>query len=160
MSVTITSSKQNEIKSLDRDGVNFIANEEGMILHPYLDQVGVPTIGVGCTYYEDGRRVSMKDPFITKTRALALFANLLKNYELEVYSRTRDDINQHQFNALTSLCFNIGRAAYASSTVLKRVNYDIHDPAIKPAFEMWQNAGKRKGILLERRKREWKLYFS
>lgn len=101
----------------------------------------------------------MKDKPITKERALELFKNVLKGYEMEVYSRTRDDINQNQFNALVSLCFNIGRNGFKSSTVLKRVNANKSDPTIKQAFEMWINAGG-KPILLARRTREAKLYFS
>src|SRR6478752_6072176 len=97
-----------EIKSLDTIGLDFLVKEEGVVLHPYLDSVGIPTIGVGCTYYEDGTRVKMTDPPITRERAINLFKNVLKNYETTVWSVTRDDISQNQFNALVSICFNIG----------------------------------------------------
>jgi lysozyme len=72
---------------------------------------------------------------------------------------TRDDISQSQFNALVSLCFNIGIAAFKGSTVLRRVNADPNDPDITQAFLMWKNAGN-KPVLLARRKRESALYFS
>ena len=147
---------QYEIKEMSDKGIAFLINEEGMILHTYKDSVGVPTIGVGCTYYESGQRVKMSDPPITKERAIQLFRNLLQIYEKAVWSYTRDDINQNQFNALTSLCFNIGVTAFKGSTVLRRVNKDPKDNLIEDAFEMW-----RKPIeLLGRRKREVKLYFS
>ena len=70
-----------EIKEVDKKGLDFIAQEEGCILKPYRDSVGIPTIGIGCTYYEGGKRVQMTDPPITKTRALQLFKNVLKTYE-------------------------------------------------------------------------------
>src|SRR5687768_15321985 len=111
-----------EIQSVDKKGLEFIAKEEGCILKPYQDSVGIWTIGIGCTYWEDGRRVSASDKPITKERALQLFKNVLKYYEKAVWSSTRDDINQNQFNALVSLCFNIGVAGFKGSTVLKRVN--------------------------------------
>lgn len=148
-----------EIKSMDQAGIDFLVEEEGMVLKPYLDSVGVPTIGVGCTYYEDGRRVKMTDPPITKERAISLFRNILKNYEQTVWSVTRDDITQNQFNALVSICFNIGVTGFKRSTLLKKVNKNPKDPAIIEAFKMWRNAGG-KPKLLNRRIREVKLYFS
>ncbi len=101
----------------------------------------------------------MNDPPITKERAIQLFTNVLFHYEREVWSRTRDDINQNQFNALVSLSYNIGIAGFKNSTLLKRVNKNPNDIGIIPAFLMWQNAGNKKGILLGRRKRESALYF-
>lgn len=148
-----------EIRSMDQAGIDFLIQEEGIRLKPYLDSAGIPTIGIGCTYYEDGRRVTMKDPAITKERAINLFKNVLKPYETTIWSVTRDDINQQQFNALTSLSYNIGVPGFKGSTVLKRVNKNPADPAIGAAFEMWKTAGG-KPILLGRRKREVKLYFS
>ena len=148
-----------EIQSLDNKGIEFLINEEGIVLHPYLDSVGVPTIGVGCTYYENGTRVKMTDPPISRERAVSLFKNVLKNYETTVWSVTRDDITQNQFNALVSICFNIGVQGFKGSTLLKRVNASPNDPSITDAFKMWRNAGG-KPILLGRRIREAKLYFS
>jgi lysozyme len=99
----------------------------------------------------------MTDPAITEFRALQLFKNVLKTYELAVYSSTRDDINQNQFDSLVSLAFNIGTGAFKKSTLLKKVNANPNDPTIGAAFEMWKNAGG-KPILLNRRKREYQLY--
>ena len=45
---------------------------EGLYLTPYLCPAGVPTIGYGATYYEDGTRVTLHDPKITRARAEAL----------------------------------------------------------------------------------------
>lgn len=147
-----------EIKSMSAAGVNFLVKEEGLILHPYLDSVNIPTIGVGSTYWEDGRRVRMTDRPITKERAIELFRHTLKHYEAAVWSSTRDDINQNMFDALVSLCYNIGVNAFKNSTVVKRVNKNPLDPSIREAFMMWRNAGG-KPILLNRRKREAALYF-
>lgn len=149
-----------EIKTLDQVGRDFLAKEEGIKLKPYLDSVGIPTIGIGCTFYPDGRRVTMKDrPLPSVQAAWELFDKVNEHFLLTVYSTTRDDINQNQFNALVSLCYNIGPVGFKGSTVLKLVNKNPNDPKIAPAFEMWKNAGG-KPILLARRKREAKLYFS
>lgn len=147
-----------EIQQVSKSGLEFIAHEEGVILHPYRDSVGIPTIGVGNTYYENGVRVKMTDPPITMAKAMQLFKSILPTYEKAVWSNTRDDINQNQFNALVSLCYNIGVTGFKGSTVLRRVNLNPGDSTIKDAFLMWKNAGG-KPILLGRRIREAKLYF-
>lgn len=148
-----------EIKKVSKKGLDFIIKEEGIVLKPYKCSAGVPTIGIGSTYYEDGSKVKMTDKPITKERAEQLFVNVLKHYEMCIYTSTRDDINQNQFDALVSLCFNIGTHAFKKSTVLKRVNANPYDTNIEPAFLMWKNAGG-KPILLNRRKREYQLYKS
>ncbi|RYF09996.1 MAG: hypothetical protein EOO42_23200, partial [Flavobacteriales bacterium] len=74
--------RMEEIKQVSNTGIQFLIGEEGLVKRPYLDQVGIPTIGVGCTYYENGTKVKMTDPPITTERAIQLFRNLLKNYEL------------------------------------------------------------------------------
>jgi lysozyme len=149
-----------EIKKVDTKGLKFISQEEGLRLKPYLDSVGIPTIGIGATYYESGIRVKITDAPITKERALSLFSNLLKHYEMAVWSNTRDDINQNQFNALASLCFNIGVSAFKGSTLLKKVNKNPLDKSITTSFCAWRNAGNKKGLLLARRQREAQLYFT
>lgn len=140
-------------------GIDFIVKEEGVVLHPYKDARGIPTIGVGSTYWEDGRKVSMSDEPITKDRAFDLFSYTLKRYEAQVNESVNRPINQNQFDALVSLCYNIGTDGFKSSTVAKLVKANPCDPNIRQWFEAWRFADK-KPILLERRKREHKLYFS
>ena len=146
-----------EIKKVSKNGLDFIGKEEGLVLKPYRCSAKVPTIGYGSTYYEDGTKVKMTDPPITKERAEKLFLDTLKHYEMCIYTSTRDDINQNQFDALVSICYNIGTHAFKKSTLLKRVNKDPNGNDIEGAFLMWRNAGG-KPILLGRRQREYKLY--
>lgn len=146
-----------EIRSVSGNGIEFMIKEEGCILHPYKDRVGIWTIGVGCTYYTNGERVKPTDPSITKDDAILLFKSVLRHYETTVWSMTRDDINQNQFDALVSLCYNIGSTAFKTSTLLKRVNGYAASKDIEQAFTMWRNAGG-KPVLLPRRQREAALY--
>lgn len=143
---------------LSKKGLDFIAKEEGLRLHAYLDQVGVSTIGIGSTFYEDGTKVKMGDK-ISRERADQLFLNIAKQFENGVNKGLKREVNQNQFDALVSLAFNIGVAGFLGSTVLKRVNTDPCNPSIRQAFEMWRFANK-KPILLKRRQREADLYFS
>lgn len=148
-----------EIQTMSESGIDFLIEQEGIRLKPYRDSAGIPTIGIGATYYENNVRVTMKDKPITLDRAKSLFMHLLHTYEKAVWSNTRNDINQNQFDALTSICYNIGIVNFKNSTLLRRVNKNKNDQAIKEAFEMWKYADGEP-ILLERRKREWALYFS
>jgi len=144
--------------TISEKGVSFIAKEEGLRLSAYRDSVGVSTIGYGSTRYEDGSKVKIGDK-ITKERAIQLFRNTLKQYEAQVNKSITREINQNQFDACVSLCYNIGTAGFAGSTVVKRINANPCDPTIADAFKMWRNAGG-KPILLARRTREAALYFS
>lgn len=52
---------------------------EGFSARPYIPTQGdVPTIGHGSTEYEDGRRVTLADPPITRVRAAQLAEHLLE----------------------------------------------------------------------------------
>ena len=145
-----------EIKEMSENGLRFLMNNEGVVLKPYLDTKGIPTIGVGCTYYEDGSKVKMTDPPITEKRAMEMFRFILKHYELTVYSNTIDSINQNQFDSLVSCCFNIGVNGFKNSTLVKRINAGASDQSIENAFMMWTKNKE----LIGRRKREVKLYFT
>ena len=144
---------------LSEKGINFVTKEEGVILKPYLDSVKKPTIGIGSTYWEDGTPVKMTDKPITRDRAIQLFKATLKRYEAQVNKSITREINQNQFDALVSLCYNIGTAGFAGSTVVKKINNNPCDPEIRRWIEVWRNAGG-KPILLKRRQREANLYFS
>lgn len=154
-----------EIKTLDQAGKDFIAKEEGLRLKPYKDSKGIPTIGIGCTFYPNGQKVTMQDkPLKDEAAAWELFNAVNKFFLYGVYSVTRDDINQNQFNALVSICFNIGTGeqGFKGSTLLRLVNANPNDPKIKDAFYSWRFVtvdGVKKPQLAERRKREAELYF-
>lgn len=151
-----------EIKTMDEAGINFLINEEGLRLCPYKDTAGIPTIGIGMTYYPGGKRVTMEDKCLSgREEAIELFANIRAHYETAIWSLTRDDITQNQFNALVSLVYNIGVDNFKKSTVLRLINQSqsLYNTAIRPAFEMWKYS-EGKPILLPRRKRESDLYFT
>ena len=55
---------------------------EGLYLTPYLCPAGVPTIGYGATYYEDGTPVTLRDAPITRQRAEALLVWMIRRVYL------------------------------------------------------------------------------
>lgn len=146
---------------LDDKGLQFLANEEGgFILHPYKDSRGIPTISAGVTYYENGVSVKMADPNIELNRAKQLFHNIVSLFERDINTYVTKPITQNQFNALVSICYNIGQGGFNHSTLLQEVDKNPNDPNITKAFEMWKKAGNDLYALLPRRKREAQLYFS
>ena len=70
-------------------------------------------------------------------------------------------INQNQFDALISFCFNVGFGALKSSSLLRAVKSKEPDSVIKYCFSMWCKAGgKELRRLVARRKEEGNLFCS
>ena len=138
-------------------GIDLIKFFEGEKLNAYMCPAGVPTIGVGSTFYEDGKKVKIGDK-ITKERSIQLLINTLKPFEKQVDTKIKIDINQQQFDALVSHTFNTG----GSETLFKLVNAKSSKEAIKHWFESRYITGGGKVLdgLIARRKAEAKLYFS
>ena len=142
-------------------GLELIAKFEGLSLTPYLCPAKIPTIGYGATFYENGTKVTMSDPAITKERALELLKFHVKHFAQTVDSYTTDAVNQQQFDALVSFAYNLGTGALKGSTLLKKVNKNPKDSTIAAEFAKWVNAnGKQLAGLVKRRKAESDLYFS
>lgn len=83
------------------------------------------------------------------------------SYEKAVDSYCRDDISQHQFDALVSFAYNCGTTALKNSTLLRLVNGNPFNPKITDEFKKWNRGGGRViPGLSKRREEEAKLYFS
>lgn len=128
-------------------------------MHAYKDAVGIWTIGYGATYYEDGSLVKEGDK-ITQARADELLKHHVDSFAVKVDAVTRE-VQQQQFDALVSFAYNVGIGAYKKSTLLKKVNADPGDNAIREEFTKWNKAGGRVlSGLATRRKKEADYYFS
>lgn len=144
------------------NAIDFIKKQEGLVLHAYKDpgsKDGLPiTIGYGSTMYKDGSKIKLGDT-ITKEEAEDLLrwevgdkTSVLRGMNLK--------LNQNQFDAVTSLVYNIGIGNFNSSTLLKRIRYNPNDPDIRNQFGRWiYNDGKILDTLVKRRKAEADLYF-
>lgn len=146
---------------LNQTGFDLIKTFEGLSLKPYKCSAGVPTIGYGNTYYENGVKVQMSDPAITKQRAEELLKHSADRYASKVANLLKKPVTQNQFNALVSFAYNVGSGALASSTLLKLVNINPNDAMIAKEFLRWNKVSgvKNKG-LENRRIKESSLYFS
>ena len=66
-----------KVNQISQKGLSLIKKFEGVKLKPYLCPAGIPTISVGCTYYEDGTKVRMTDAPISEARATDIFLNVI-----------------------------------------------------------------------------------
>lgn len=98
-------------RPITKEALELIEHFEGFYERPYLDPVGIPTIGIGTVAYENGQKVKLTDPPITKDRAY----NLLM-WELEEKADTVHNfllksaiiLNIQQYSALVSFAYNCG----------------------------------------------------
>lgn len=126
---------------------------EGLYLRPYLCPAGVPTIGYGATYYEDGTRVTLLDPPITRERADALLLHMVRTVYLPAVCKLCPGIDSaDRAAALIDFAFNLGTGKLKASTLRKRVNAgqwdDVPDELMK-----WVRAGGRVLAGLVKRRR-------
>ena len=145
---------------LNENGYNLICEFEGLKLKPYLCSAKIPTIGYGNTYYPNGKRVTLLDDAITKEYAFEIFKTIADKFAKRVDDMVKTELTQNQFNALVSFAYNVGTGAFATSTLLKKVNNNPNDVAIKNEFLKWVRANKKviQG-LVNRRNKEVLIYF-
>ncbi|MFN4364415.1 lysozyme [Chryseobacterium hispalense] len=141
-----------------QNGINLILLFEGFSSRPYLDSAGIPTIGYGNTYYPGGKKVTMKDPSITKERGAELFSSVLPAYEKIVNNKIKVPLTQNQFDALVSHTYNTG----GSDTLFSLINKKADPETIKDWFTSRYTTagGKVLNGLIRRRKTEADLFFS
>ena len=144
---------------LSDTGYKLIQGFEGLRLRPYYDVVGKATIGYGNTFYPNGKSVSIKDKEITKEYAIEIFKNVADKFAEIVDALVIVNINQNQFDALVSLCYNIGTENFKKSTLLKKINNYSHISIIEFEFKRWvyANGFKVKGLVY-RRQKEFYIY--
>jgi lysozyme len=146
---------------ISKEGLELIKGFEKFMPKPYIDAVGVFTIGYGNTYYPDGQKVTMQDSPITEGQATILLETV---FEKDFAKYIPENVNQNQFDALASLVYNIGTGAFFKSTLRKKVKVNPNDASIEQEFWKW-NKGRKNGQLVElrgltiRRKKESELYF-
>lgn len=125
---------------------------EGCRLSPYLCSAGVPTIGYGATFYEDGTRVTLKDPAITHERAINLLKWQVKSKFLPAVTKLCPGLDDpERLAALIDFTFNLGVSNFKASTLRKRVN-EQNWPESKVQIKRWNKAGGRvlRGLTIRR----------
>lgn len=141
--------------------IQFVAQFEGLSLIPYQDQGGVWTIGYGATYDLNDIPITEHTPPISAAYADALLEKQIEKYADTVTESLPDiTLDQNQFDACVSLCYNIGQGAFASSTVCKMINENNLSLAAD-AFLLWDKVqGEVNQGLLTRREKERALFLA
>ena len=134
-------------------GLGLIKKFEGCKLQAYLCPSGIPTIGMGNTFYKNGTKVKLGDK-ITQQQAEELLMDLLPQFEAIVNKNIKIDLTQYQFDALVSFVWNCGK----SETLFKLVNSQSKD--LKQWWETHYTTGGGKVLqgLVNRRKEEAQLF--
>lgn len=148
-------------------GRGLLTQWEGIRTKAYDDGAGVLTIGVGHALSSAEKNAGVLNisgtsvPYasgITEEQVQALLACDLQKCEAALNAAIAPDLNQNQFDALVSFCFNIGINGFQRSTVLKDINND-NLGSVPNGLRMWEKAG---GVfnqgLANRRENEIKLW--
>lgn len=144
-------------RQISEKGRHLIHSFETCKLDAYPDpgsRDGTPwTIGWGSTGPDIRRGVRW-----TQEECDARFAQDIAKYEKAVDRATGGRANQNEFDAMVSLCYNIGIAAFQRSTVLRKHLAGDKKNAAR-AFLLWnKNDGKVMRGLTRRRLAEADLY--
>lgn len=129
-------------------GLNLIKSFEGLRLESYLCPAQVWTIGYGHTQGVKPNQI------ISEKQAESLLKGDLLVFEKAVLSHNLK-LNQNQFDALVSFCYNVGSGNLAKSTLLRKAKLNPNDETIRDEFMKWNKAkGKELAGLTRRRRAE------
>lgn len=158
---------------LSQQGIDLLKWVEQLRLKPYDDQTGLPikdwirgaTIGYGhlipspdWSLYKDG---------IDEKEADFLFSDDLLVREEIVNKTMKVSLEQHQFDALLILLYNLPTNLFIGSSAVRMINRpDIPTKftTLENAWKVWNKSTNNKGELyvnpglVNRRAAEWKLY--
>lgn len=116
---------------------------EGFRAAPYKCPAGVPTIGIGSTTYPDGRPVTMRDPAITRDRAVDLCMMHLRARCLPAVLQFCPGLDSPvRAAALLSWCYNLGEGRLERSGLRIAVNAR-NWPGAAVEIRKWNKAGGR-----------------
>jgi lysozyme len=126
---------------------------EGCRLLPYLCPAGVPTIGYGATYYDNGVHVTLQDPAITEEYAEELLKWHIENVYLKAVVKLCPNIKDpSRLAAIVDFAYNLGATNLKTSTLRKRILAENWEDV--PAQLMrWVRAGGRilRGLVIRRK---------
>ena len=139
---------------LSNRGKSLIKKYEGLRLTAYKCPAGVWTIGYGHTA---GVFAGQK---ISERQADEFFDNDIKQFEDAVNSLVKVPLKQGQFDALVSFVYNVGKTAFANSTLLRMLNSGNYSVAGEQISRWVFAGGKKLQGLVKRREEEKELFFA
>ena len=171
-----TDKNETQDMKMSEDGINWLKDKEDRILDKqgnhiiYNDQTGKPVntnepLPKGATIGY-GHLIKNGEDFkngISEAKATELLRTDIAIAERVVRDNITVPLTQNQFDALTSLAYNIGAKNFADSTVVKYVNNpNFHSsvyPNLESAWKAWNRSqGEISNGLINRRRNEWVMY--
>ncbi len=139
--VSKTETGQNLIASAVGKSLSLIKRWEGLSLKAYQDVAGLWTIGYG-HLIRPGEKYHPYGPVrdITQADAEELLARDSASARNAVVTYVKVPLTANQRMALESLAFNIGAGAFASSTLVRKLNAGDYAGAASE-FLRWNKAG-------------------
>ena len=144
---------EENVMAIAESTLSFITNEEGFRNKAYKDSKGLLTIGVG--HLIKASEPHLVGATLSDEEVKELLRSDLKWCSEAVESSIRVPLTQRQYDALYSLCFNIGETNFKKSTVVRKLNENDYKGAAD-AIEMWN----KPAVLIPRRKREKALFLA
>lgn len=118
------------------EGLKQLSVREGVRTTAYRDTRGIWTIGVGHTSAAGAPNV-YDGLTLTEQQVLDLFAKDIAQYENAVNRAIKVDLTQNQFDALVSICYNIGVGAFAQSSMVRDINAGASRSVIDADILKW-----------------------
>lgn len=164
------------MREINQAGVDLVKGFEGIVdgdpttvnLDPYLDPIGIWTIGWGHAVRVGGeflrgrenraRAKALYPDGITRDQAEALLRADLLDTCRDVDALVKVPVSDNQFAALVSFAYNVGTGNLSRSTLLRLVN-ERNFMAASKEFVKWNKAdGKELAGLTRRRLAESELF--
>lgn len=140
------------VLSLSAAGLIGIASHEGFSDTAYIPIAGdVPTIGFGST---EGVQLGDK---ITVPEALERLHRDVGNAESAIGLCVTVPLSQGEYDAFTSLAFNIGTTAFCSSTLVRKLNGGDYEGACQEIRKWVYSDGRKVQGLVNRREDEYRM---
>lgn len=139
--------------------LNIIKKFEGLELTAYPDTGNIWTIGFGATINKDtGQAIKQGDKIDLATAERWLKQDIAER-EKKIKGLIKVPVSANMMAAMTSLAYNIGTGAFASSTLLRLLNSGADKKLVADQFLRWNKVqGKEVKGLTNRRKLEMELF--
>lgn len=140
------------VMSMSAAGLIALAGYEGFRAEAYIPVPGdVPTVGFGST---EGVKLGDK---ITVEEGLERLYRDVGVVESAIARCVKVPLTQGEYDAYTSFSFNVGGAAFCSSTLVKKLNAGDYAGACSELKRWVYAGGKVLPGLIERREREFQM---
>lgn len=147
---------------ITKDGQDIIKEFESLVLESYVDtkdKHGEPiyAVGWGHTGLVDGKKIE-KGLKITEEKAQQLFMEDIAEFERKVKHYVTVPLNQHQFDALVSMAYNVRTANFVQMVEQSELNKGIYDKVPDAMMHYNVSGGRILKGLTRRRKMEANLW--